>query len=110
MKSSIEYTSRSTLVDLTTQRWVQVTGRRVALDECPWLEGPVGDVDVIGGDFFARFADRAGLTMVASGPPRGLVENFTALAGPDCDPTQVDAQVAHFYEQTSEYEFDVWSE
>jgi hypothetical protein len=110
MKSSIEYQSRGALVDRTTQRWVKATGRRVALEECPWLEGPVGDVDVIGGDFFARFADREGLTMVADGPPRGLVEDFTALAGPACDPAQVDARVAKFYEQTSEYEFDVWSE
>ncbi len=110
MKSTIEYTSRGALVDRTTQRWVQVTGRRVALDECPWLEGPVGDVDVIGTEFFARFADREGLMMLTNGPPRGLVENFTALAGPACDPSQVDAQVAEFYEQTSEYEFDVWSE
>ena len=80
-KRSIEYKSRGAFVDRTTQRWVQATGRRVALDECAWLEGPVGDVDVIGADFFARFADREGLTMVTIGPPRGLVENFTALAG-----------------------------
>jgi|GEM_PF-104999 len=107
---SIEHERRGALVDRTTQRWVRATGRRVALEECPWLEGPVGDVDVIGADFFARFADREGLTMVANGPPRGLVEDFSALAGPTCDPSQVDARVARFYEQTSEYEFDVWSE
>ena len=102
--------SRGALVDWTTQWWVQATGRRVALDEHSWLEGPVGDVDVIGTDFFARFADREGLTMVTDGPPRGLVENFAAFAGPACSPSQVDARVVEFYEQTSEYEFDVWSE
>jgi hypothetical protein len=50
MKSSIEYKGRGALVGRTTQRWVEATGRRVALEECSWLEGPVGDVDVIGGD------------------------------------------------------------
>jgi hypothetical protein len=50
MKSSIEYKSRGALVGRTMQRWVKATGRRVVLEECPWLEGPVGDVDVIGGD------------------------------------------------------------
>lgn len=65
---------------------------------------------MIGTEFFARFADREGLMMLTNGPPRGLVENFTALAGPACDPSQVDAQVAEFYKQTSEFEFDVWSE
>jgi hypothetical protein len=81
MKGAIEYESRGALVDWTTQRWVQATGRRVALDECSWLEGPVGDVDVIGADFFVRFTDREGLTIVTNGPPRDLVEDFTALAG-----------------------------
>lgn len=51
---------RGALVDRTTQRWVRATGRRVALDECPWLRGPVGDVDVIGTGFFTRLADRVG--------------------------------------------------
>jgi len=88
-RSSVATKSRGALVDRTTQRWVRATGRRVALDECPWLEGPVGDVDVIGADFFMRFA---------------------ALAGPACDPSQVDGRVAEFCEQTSEYEFDVWSQ
>jgi hypothetical protein len=41
----------------------------VVLDECHWLEGPVGDVDVIGSDFFWRFADREGLTKLTDGPP-----------------------------------------
>jgi hypothetical protein len=104
------YRGRGALVDRTTQRWVRATGRRVSLDECSWLRGPVGDVDVIGTHFFARLADREGLTMVEDGPPRGLVEAFEDLAGPACDPLRVDAQVADFYEQTSEYEFDVWSE
>ena len=109
-KSSIEYKRRGALVDRTTQRWVRATGRRVALDECSWLRGPVGDVDVIGMDFFTRLAEREGLTVVSDGQPRGLVENFQDLAGPTCDPAQVDARIAEFYEQTSEYEFDVWSE
>ena len=101
---------RGALVDRTTQRWVRATGRRVALDECPWLRGPVGDVDVIGTGFFTCLADREGLTVVKDGPPRGLVENFRDLAGPACDPLRVEGRVVEFYEQTSEYEFDVWSE
>ena len=76
----------------------------------PWLAGPVGDVDVIGSDFFVRFASREGLRVVSSGPPRGLVGNFSSLAGPTCDPSKVDERVARFYEQTSDYTFDVWSE
>jgi hypothetical protein len=109
-KGSDGHRGRGAIVDRTTQRWVRVTGRRVSLDECPWLRGPVADLDVIGTDFFARLAHREGLTMVEDGPPRGLVEIFEGLAGPACDPTRVDAPIAEIYEQTSEYEFDVWSE
>jgi hypothetical protein len=109
-RSYVAAEGRGALVDRTTQRWVRATGRRVALDECPWLRGPVGDVDVIGTGFFTRLADREGLTVVADGPPRGLVQNFRDLAGPACDPPQVNGRVAEFYEQTSQYDFDVWSE
>jgi hypothetical protein len=109
-QSSIAVKDRGALVDRTTQRWVKFTGRRVDLDECLWLRGPVGDVDVIGTNFFARLADREGLTVVTDGPPRGLVENFEDLAESACDLLQLDAQIAEFYEQASEYEFALWSE
>jgi hypothetical protein len=101
---------RSRLLRGTEAAAPSSTGRRVSLDEFTWLRGPVGDVDVIGTDFFARLADREGMIVVEDGPPRALVEKFGDLAGPACDPSQVDAQVAEFYEQTSEYEFDAWSE
>ena len=53
IESSDGYKGHGALVDRTTQRWVRATGRRVSLDECSWPRGPVGDVDVIGTDFFA---------------------------------------------------------
>jgi hypothetical protein len=101
---------RGVLSDWTTQRWVQLTGRRVDLGECPWLEGPVGDVDVIGSGFFRRLAERKDLELVTAGPGRGLLEDFGRLRGPRCDPKAIDARVAAFYERTAEFEFDVWSE
>jgi hypothetical protein len=57
-----------------------------------------------------RRGDGSPSTSVLDGPPRGLVENFRDLAGPACDPLQIDGRVAEFYEQTSEYELDAWSE
>jgi hypothetical protein len=58
IESSDGYRGRGALVDRTTQRWVRATGRRVSLDECSWLRGPVGDVDVIGGALAAIFSRR----------------------------------------------------
>src|SRR6185312_11110179 len=101
---------KGTLADRSTQTWVKATGRSVTLAECPWLEGPVGDVDVIGTDFFRRVAASRGLEVVSSGPPRGLLQDFAVLAGPTCRPTEVHSSVRDFYERTSEYDFDVWSE
>jgi hypothetical protein len=101
---------RGALSDRTTQQWVRLTGRQVDLRECPWLEGPVGDVEVIGSGFFRRLAERRGLAFVAEGPGRGLVDDFARLRGPDCIPDAVDARVVAFYEHTADFGFDVWSE
>jgi hypothetical protein len=100
---------RGLLSDWITQRWVQWTGRTVDLDEYPWLEGPVGDVHVIGSDFFRRLAARRGLQYVEHGPARGLIQDFGRLRGPLCNPDDVDPRVAAFYERTSDFGFDVWS-
>jgi hypothetical protein len=110
MPDAIDNDRRGRFVDWTTQRWVQATGRAVTWPEHPWLEAPVGDVDVIGMDFFQRFAGRRGWSVVAEGESRGLVQDFSAVTGPNCRPAQVDPEIARFYERTSDYDFDVWSE
>lgn len=70
---------------LATQRWVRITGRDVSWSENPWLEGPVGDVDVIGSDFFSRYVSRRSWSLVECGTPRGLLKTFSDLAGPTCN-------------------------
>ena len=44
---------RGYLSDWLTQRWVQLTGRRVSLADVPWLAGPVGGTREIGIEFFS---------------------------------------------------------
>jgi hypothetical protein len=101
--------SRGAFIDLATQRWVRISGRRVSLSDHPWLDGPVGDVDQIGMDFFTRFAERRGWQVVETGT-RGLLESFRSLQGAACEPARVAPEIARFYERTSEYDFDVWSQ
>ena len=110
MPESRRKRSRGNLIDWSTQRWVQATGRAVSWIDYPWLGGPVGDVDTIGIDFFDRLAQRQGWTVIRDGAPRGLVNDFTLLDGPTCSTAKTDPEIVRFYEQTSEYEFDVWSE
>lgn len=102
--------SRGPLTDWVTQLWVRITGRRVSPREQPWLDAPVGDVDAIGSEFFERHAARHGLTLDEQTTPRGLLPDFSQLAGPSFDPSTVDPKVVDFYERTSLYELDVWSE
>ena len=97
---------RGYLSDWTTQMWVRATGRRVDLQESPWLAGPRGGTRCIGADFFEEYARSSGRELVSSGAPRGLVRDLSEVtAGAHVDP-----KVADFYEQTSEYEMDCWSE
>lgn len=102
--------SRGRLSDLVTQTWVRSTGRRINLGLEQWLRGPVGDVDVIGDDYFHRLAARSGFDVDVESSPRGLIERISTLAGPTCNPSALRPEVSAFYEQTSEYDFDVWSE
>jgi len=101
---------RGRLGDWITQRWVRLTGIRVSSEEHPWIDCLAGDTDVIGTDFFERLADREGLSIVRTGTSRGLVPDLTALDGPGCSIGDLSPAVRRFYEHTSEYDFDVWSE
>jgi hypothetical protein len=100
--------ARGDLVDWTTQRWVQTTGRRISLDETPWLDGPAGAPHGIGSDFFERWAAGRALTL-ARAPLCGLLPRFDALRGPSFDPARIHPEVTAFYERASEFELDAWS-
>jgi hypothetical protein len=101
--------TRGQLGDWITQRWVQLTGRRVLLETAPWLAGPTGEPRGIGEDFFADLARREGLVLrrPAEG---GLISEFTRLAASDFEPSSVDPQVIAFYAGTARYELDSWAE
>jgi len=90
------------------QRWVR-TGRRVSLDEVPWLSGPIG-TGRIGADFYDNYARTLGLSLAPADPDAGLVREFSMLNGPRFEAARVDAEIRHFYEHTARYSLDVWSQ
>jgi hypothetical protein len=100
---------RGYLTDWVTQRWVQVTGRRVVRAAEPWLDGPVGEPRGIGPEFFADLAARERLTLSPT-RPAGLITDFSLLSAADFDPSVVHPRVVDFYTRTSEYELDSWAE
>jgi hypothetical protein len=97
---------RGYLSDWITQQWVRFTGRRVHMTEHAWLDGPVGNTRCIGKQFFLDYAKENGLEVVRSGC-RGLIPDFRDLA---IGLTTVEIPIKDFYERTSEYELDAWSE
>jgi hypothetical protein len=101
---------RGALADWVTQRWVRLTGRRVSLSQCPWLDGPWGGTQRIGRDFFEAYAAERGLHVEAGSLDAGLMPSFAGLRGPGFDPAHVHPLVARFYERTARYELELWSE
>ena len=102
--------TRGDLSDWTTQRWVQLTGRRIDLQEFSWLSGLIGPTTGIGRTFFEDVARAQGLEIRRGGEARGLLSDFSVLRSPSFDPDAVHPSVVEFYERTSLYGMDAWSE
>ena len=100
---------RGDLVDWVTQRWVQITGRRIALADAPWLAGPTGSVHGIGADFFAQWGERNGMRVLPPAPDAGLVTGLSALAGPRFEPHAVHPSIDDFYARTAAYDLRIES-
>lgn len=100
---------RGDLVDWVTQRWVQITGRRVALADAPWLVGPTGSVHGIGPDFFAQWGTRNGMRVLPPAKDDGLVPGLVALRGPAFDPSAVHASIDDFYAHTAAFDLKIES-
>jgi hypothetical protein len=101
---------RGALTDWTTQQWVKLTGRRITLEQLPWLHGPIGRPTGIGSSYFDELAAERGFEVRRGGKVRGLVADLDLLRGPAFNPADVAPSVRAFYEQTSEYELEAWSE
>ncbi len=101
--------ARGNLIDWSTQRWVEYTGREISLAKDAWLDGPVGKPAGIGGDFFDRYAEERNLR-VLHGQACGLLPDFQSLSGLEFDPRTVEGTVRSFYERTSDFDLDAWSQ
>lgn len=100
---------RGNLSDWTTQQWVRATGRRLELKDNLWLDGPVGGTRLIGKQFFADYAAKHRFVLIEAGC-RGLTPDFSALEEDNPQIASVAQPVREFYERTSEFDLDVWSQ
>ena len=83
-------------------------GRRIDSSTVPWLDGPIGPPR-IGAGFHRSVAAQSGLE-VRTGPDLGLLPDCSALDGDAFDSSRLHASVRDFYEHTSRYHLDVWSQ
>ena len=74
-----------------------------------WLAGPAGG-DYIGDRPYEELAARENLELVRRVSAGGLVPDFAVLDGPSFPVEQLRPEVRHFYEHTSTYRMDVWSD
>ncbi len=100
---------RGYAVDWVTQRWVEITGRRLEPTEVPWLAGPCGSVRGIGADFFERWGETNGLMVLPSRSDSGLITGLAALRGPDFDPAAVHPKIDDFYAHTAAFDLRIRS-
>lgn len=100
---------RGHAVDWVTQRWVQLTGRRIAVEAAPWLDGPCGSTHGIGDEFFERWGASRGLTALAPRSDDGLLDGLEPLRGPTFDPSAVHPILHDFYARTAAFDLSIES-
>ncbi len=95
--------------DKITQTWVKATGKRINPDELEWLIGPIGNTDIIKNKFIFELAEKENLTIQKNLPNSGLLDKMEQIGISDQDQYPLNKKVADFYENTSDYDFEVWS-
>jgi hypothetical protein len=90
--------------------WVRLFGRRIERGQMPWLDGPLGSSEKIGADYYQKLIGKSSITTRVNEPGAGLMRDFQRLRSASFDPQQVDERVRDFYERTTDYRLDVWSQ
>lgn len=90
--------------------WVKFTGRRFTPEKESWLIGPIGDTEIIKDKFILDIAEKDNLEILKNLPNIGLLESFSELELTDSEKILINRQIVNFYEKTSNYNFEVWSE
>lgn len=97
-------------LDRFTRTFWRATGRPVDLDGGEaWLAAPMHDGQTIGDGWLAAAASRLGGTL-RERDDAGLVPDLAELDGSGFRAADLRAEVRHFYEHTSEWRMEVWTQ
>ncbi|MBV9487587.1 MAG: hypothetical protein JO246_16265 [Frankiaceae bacterium] len=95
--------------DLASQAWMMLTSRPLSADRYPWLLGPSAGDRAVGHGWVDQEAAAIG-GRTRTGPDLGVLPDFTALASSTFNPALVHPLIVDFYEHTSRWQLDLWSE
>lgn len=98
------------LQDQLTQKWVKLTGRKIDPEEHKWLIGPIGATDIIKDKFIHDLASKENLEIFRNVKDAGLLDSIEDIGISNNEKTRLTKSVADFYENTSNYNFEIWSE
>jgi hypothetical protein len=94
-----------------TRAFWRVTGRRVDLGgNQAWLNAPMHRKSVIGDNWLTDAAAAIGGVVMRNEPGAGLLPEFAALDGPHFRAAAVHPHIRDFYEHTSLWRMEVWTE
>lgn len=98
-------------VDRMTRAFWRITGRRVDVaGKQAWLDAPMHRESVVGDAWLADAAAAIGGAVVRNEPGSGLLPAFAALDGPRFRADSVHPEIRDFYEHTSRWRMEVWTE
>lgn len=98
------------LQDKITQAWVKATGRKIVPEKYDWLIGPIGHADIIKDKFVIDLAKRENLEVRKNDPGCGLLSHIEEIGISETEKSLLSAQIIAFYQNTSNYDLEVWSE
>ncbi len=98
------------LQDNITQFWVKLSGKKINPNNYKWLIGPIGNADIIKDKFVYELAEKENLKIEKNYTNSGLIEKIDQFGLSEKDKSKLNKKVADFYLNTSNYDFEVWSE
>jgi hypothetical protein len=86
---------------------VSLLAERVRAEDLPFIVPREARTRYVGTGYIEDLAKVLGGGYVADAPDVGIVGSLDELAGPNFDPTRIDAQVREFYEHTTRFTLDI---
>lgn len=93
--------------DWITQQWVILFGEKITPNKNKWLLGPFGETNGIGLKFIAQLAEKEQLIIDKSTANKGILHSINQLNLPKKELDKLSKKVIDFYENTSDYDFDL---